>query len=88
MDIIVVPYENQQGFGMRNLINNIEKNKIIKIGVVIGPEGGFEEEEIVELKNVGANIITLGPRILRTETAGFVTTSLLMYELGDLGGND
>ncbi|NOH15727.1 16S rRNA (uracil(1498)-N(3))-methyltransferase [Clostridium cochlearium] len=88
MDLIVVPYENQQGFGMRNLINNIEKNKIIKIGVVIGPEGGFEEEEIVELKNVGANIITLGPRILRTETAGFVTTSLLMYELGDLGGND
>lgn len=87
MDLIIVPYENQEGFGMKKLITDIEKNKIIKIGIVIGPEGGFEEEEIVELKNVGANIITLGPRILRTETAGFVTTSLLMYELGDLGGN-
>lgn len=87
MDLIIVPYENQEGFGMKKLITNIEKNKIIKIGIVIGPEGGFEEEEIVELKNVGASIITLGPRILRTETAGFVTTSLLMYELGDLGGN-
>lgn len=87
MDLIVVPYENQQGFGMKKLITKIEKNKIINIGVVIGPEGGFEEEEIEELEKIGANIITLGPRILRTETAGFTAVSLLMYELGDLGGN-
>ncbi|WP_027625037.1 16S rRNA (uracil(1498)-N(3))-methyltransferase [Clostridium lundense] len=87
MDLIVVPYENEKGLGIRNMINNIDKDKIKKIGIIIGPEGGFEEEEIHILKNMGAFIVTLGPRILRTETAGFVGTSLIMYELGDLGGN-
>lgn len=87
MDLIVVPYENQEGFGIKSLIKKIAKSEIVKIGVVIGPEGGFEEEEIEELKKIEANIITLGPRILRTETAGFTAVSLLMYELGDLGGN-
>ena len=52
----------------------------------MGPEGGFEESEILKLKAIGANIVTLGPRILRTETAGFTCLSLIMYELGDLGG--
>lgn len=87
MDLIVVPYENEKGLGIKNMINNIDKDKIKKIGIIIGPEGGFEEEEIDILKNMGAFIVTLGSRILRTETAGFVSTSLIMYELGDLGGN-
>jgi len=87
MDLIIVPYENENGFGIKNMINNIDKAKIKKVGIIIGPEGGFEEEEIDILKNIGAFIVTLGPRILRTETAGFVSTSLVMYELGDLGGN-
>ena len=53
---------------------------------MVGPEGGFEETEINKLKNEGAYIITLGSRILRTETAGFVAASLIQYEMGDLGG--
>ena len=48
----------------------------------------IEEEEIEQLKEKGAHIVTLGKRILRTETAGFVATSLIQYELSDLGGND
>ena len=47
---------------------------------------GFEEDEIIKLKDKGAHIITLGKRILRTETAGFVAASLIQYELSDLGG--
>ena len=86
MDIVVVPYENAEGHGIRNLVNKIG-NKIKNIAIVVGPEGGFEESEIDELKNLGAHIVTLGPRILRTETAGFVCGSLLQYELGDIGGN-
>ncbi|WP_315116870.1 16S rRNA (uracil(1498)-N(3))-methyltransferase [uncultured Clostridium sp.] len=86
MDAIVVPYENEEGFGVKNLANTLRDKSIEKVGIVIGPEGGFEEKEICELKNIGAHIVTLGPRILRTETAGFVCTSLIMYELGDLGG--
>ncbi|MBR9647883.1 16S rRNA (uracil(1498)-N(3))-methyltransferase [Clostridium tyrobutyricum] len=88
IDLIIVPYENEQNTGIKNLAQNIDKNKIESIGIIVGPEGGFAEEEINTLKDIGANIVTLGPRILRTETAGFVCTSLLMYEFGDLGGSN
>lgn len=87
MDLVVVPYENAENFGVKSLVKNIDKS-IKKLGIIIGPEGGFEEEEINKLKDNGAYIVTLGPRILRTETAGFVCGSLLQYELGDLGGNE
>lgn len=86
MDLIIVPYENAEGYGIKKVVNNIDKDSIKKIGIIIGPEGGFEESEIEALEKLGAHIVTLGPRILRTETAGFVCMSLLMYELGDLGG--
>lgn len=86
MDLILVPYENEEGYGIKNVVKDITQKDIKKIGIIIGPEGGFEENEINTLKELGAYIVTLGPRILRTETAGFVCISLIMYELGDLGG--
>lgn len=90
MDLFLVPYENADNLGVKGVIANLRKkdilNKIKKIGIMVGPEGGFEESEIEKLKNEGAYIITLGNRILRTETAGFVAASLIQYELGDLGG--
>ncbi|WP_085829253.1 16S rRNA (uracil(1498)-N(3))-methyltransferase [Clostridium massiliodielmoense] len=85
MDLIVVPYENAENYGIKQMIKNV-KSEVKKVGIIIGPEGGFEQEEIEELKNIEAHIVTLGPRILRTETAGFTCLALLMYELGDLGG--
>ena len=93
LDLMLVPYENAEGFGIKTLINNLKKeninlNDIKTVGILVGPEGGFEEDEIIKLKDKGAHIITLGKRILRTETAGFVATSLIQYELSDLGGND
>jgi 16S rRNA (uracil1498-N3)-methyltransferase len=87
LDLIIVPYENEEMTGIKKVINNMEKNTVKTIGIVIGPEGGFEVEEIDALKEAGAHIVTLGPRILRTETAGLVAASILMYELGDIGGN-
>lgn len=91
MDVMLVPYENAENFGVKGLVKELEKKNILndirKVGIMVGPEGGFEEDEISKLKEDGAYIITLGSRILRTETAGFVATSLLQYELGDLGGN-
>ncbi|MCT8976251.1 16S rRNA (uracil(1498)-N(3))-methyltransferase [Clostridium sp. CX1] len=86
MDLVVVPYENQEGYGIKNLAKSIDKNNVKKVAVIIGPEGGFEETEINLLKELGSHIVTLGPRILRTETAGFTCVSLILYELGDLGG--
>ncbi|NMM61950.1 16S rRNA (uracil(1498)-N(3))-methyltransferase [Clostridium sp. P21] len=86
IDLIIVPYENAEGYGIKKVVENINKRDVKKIAVIIGPEGGFDETEIETLKNLEAHIVTLGPRILRTETAGFVCISLLMYELGDIGG--
>lgn len=79
---IIVPYENEADLSIKDGLKNIDGNKI---NLVIGPEGGFEEYEINELKNIGASIVTLGPRILRTETAGLVASTIILYELGDLG---
>ncbi|KEI00970.1 16S rRNA (uracil(1498)-N(3))-methyltransferase [Clostridium botulinum] len=86
MDLIVVPYENAENYGIKQMTKGL-KGEVKKIAIVIGPEGGFEEEEITSLKKMGSHIVTLGPRILRTETAGFTCLALLMYELGDLGGS-
>ena len=92
LDLLIVPYENANNFGIKTLINELRKenniDNIKNIGIFVGPEGGIEEDEIERLKDKGAYIVTLGKRILRTETAGFVATSLIQYELSDLGGND
>lgn len=92
LDLLIVPYENANNFGIKTLINKLRKENVIDnlktIGIFVGPEGGIEEYEIERLKDKGAHIVTLGKRILRTETAGFVATSLIQYELSDLGGND
>lgn len=91
MDLVVIPYENAEDFGVKSLMRklndeNVNFEDIKEVGIVIGPEGGFEEDEIKQLKDNGAHIVTLGKRILRTETAGFTATALLQYELSDLGG--
>ncbi|MGL5149609.1 MAG: RsmE family RNA methyltransferase [Clostridium sp.] len=91
MDLVIVPYENAENFGVKSLINKLkseDKNlkEIKRVGILIGPEGGFEGAEIDKCKESGAYIVTLGKRILRTETAGFTAASLIQYELGDLGG--
>lgn len=79
---IIVAYENEDGLTIGQGLKQISANKI---HLIIGPEGGFEEEEIEKLKQIGAKIVTLGHRILRTETAGFVASTIILYELGNLG---
>lgn len=81
-DTIIVPYESEENLGIKKVLKECTSKKI---NVIIGPEGGFDDSEIQELKSMDAHIVTLGPRILRTETAGFTTSALILYELGDLG---
>lgn len=81
--IILVPYEDEKEQTLKETLKSLDTNK--KIYIVIGPEGGFEESEIDILRNHGAKILSLGPRILRTETAGLMIHSILQYELGDVG---
>ena len=59
----------------------LEKNRNIKnIAVVIGPEGGFSDKDLALLNTDNVHSVTLGPRILRTETAGIAVLSMLLYE--------
>lgn len=85
-DKIIVAYEKEKDCYIKNILINMKKKDNLKIAVIIGPEGGIDEEEIDLLKKNGAECITLGKRILRTETAPIVLSSIIMYELGDVGG--
>lgn len=82
MDYLLLPYENAEGMEhARKVMQNAKGKK--RIGVFIGPEGGFESTEIESIKEIGGEILTLGHRILRTETAGLTTLSLLMFLLDE-----
>lgn len=79
-DAFYVAYENEDGLTLsKDLILN--KNKLNKVAVMIGAEGGFSEKEIELLKTNGAKIVSLGNRILRTETASIVCAGLVMQIL-------
>lgn len=78
----LIPYENESDTSMRAYITGLKPQNIC---FFIGPEGGFDENEVEKAKQHGIKPVTLGPRILRTETAGSAVLSILMYELGDMG---
>ena len=82
-DIILVAYEQEKENTLKQELQKIKNKPNAKIGVVIGPEGGIDAEEIEQLKQAGAKIITLGQRILRTETVALNVLSIIMYELED-----
>lgn len=78
----LIPYENADGIDKtRKILDSMDKTK--NIAVFIGPEGGFEESEVDRIKNFGFEVITLGKRILRTETAGLALLSNIMIRLED-----
>ena len=78
----LIPYENADGIDKtRKILDSMDKTK--NIAVFIGPEGGFEESEVEIIKNSGFEVITLGKRILRTETAGLALLSNIMIRLED-----
>lgn len=78
---IIVPYELEGNKTMKEAL----ANKNDKYYVIIGPEGGFDEKEIKKFQEIGADIVTLGKRILRTETAGIVASSVILYECDEMG---
>ena len=79
-DVLIVCYENEKVNTLKAELAKINTDSKIKIGVVIGPEGGLDEQEVELLKNNGAKIVTLGNRILRTETVALNILSILMYQ--------
>lgn len=82
LDVVLIPYELAKGMQeTREIISKIQPGQ--SVGIFIGPEGGFEKEEVEASLEIGAKAITLGKRILRTETAGLTTLSVLMFHLED-----
>ena len=82
-DSIIVCYENEKENYIKNELLKLktQHKPEIHIAVVIGPEGGLEEKDVELLKQNGAQIVTLGNRILRTETVALNLLSIIMYEL-------
>ena len=80
LDVKLIPYEMAEGMEYtKGLIDSIRPGQ--SIGFIIGPEGGIAEDELAAAKTEGFKEITLGKRILRTETAGLTLMSILMYHL-------
>lgn len=84
-DFNIAPYENEKTKSIKQAIKGVNINNI---GIFVGPEGGFEETEIEAIEDIGGQSVSLGPRILRTETASLVASSIVLYELSDLGGDE
>ncbi len=80
LDMNIIPYENAEGMEYaRSVIKDIKGRKTL--GIFIGPEGGFAKEEAEAAVSMGAKCISLGGRILRTETAGLAALSIIMFEI-------
>lgn len=76
-DLVLVAYENEDKKTIKDILKN---NKVEKIAIVVGPEGGLTEKEVEELIKCGAKAVSLGKRILRTETAPIAMLSMIIYE--------
>lgn len=82
LDSVIVPWEETTGYGPRSFFR--DHQDIDSAGIVIGPEGGITPDEIRIMKEAGAYPVTLGPRILRTETAGIAAISALFGLYGEM----
>ena len=95
-DAVLVCWEEAPGTAvlheaLASALANVGKPHIeARIAVVVGPEGGLAPEEVEALlaSNAHASLVSLGPSILRTETAGIVAPALVLYELGGLGAKE
>ena len=79
-DLRMIPYELEKGMdGTKTVLEALAPGQ--QVAVFIGPEGGFEEAEVEEARAAGFYPVSLGKRILRTETAGLTMLSILMYQM-------
>jgi 16S rRNA (uracil1498-N3)-methyltransferase len=83
---ILMLYESEQERSIKQVLrDNLLPCETQPWYLLVGPEGGFSEAEAALAQQKGAVLVGLGPRILRTETAGLLAAGIILYELGDLG---
>lgn len=79
-DINILFYEAEEENSLKDYIRSLDSEKITSVGIIVGAEGGLEEDECEEFVSAGAKVVTLGDRILRTETAAVYGAAILSYE--------
>lgn len=80
-DLVLFPYENEEGRTIKDALRSCDSRRIKSMAVIIGPEGGFSQEEALNIAAAGGISVSLGKTILRTETAGMAALAMIMYEL-------
>jgi 16S rRNA (uracil1498-N3)-methyltransferase len=80
----LIPWEEENQKSLKKILGESELQG--DVYVFIGPEGGYTAAEIELARSHGVRPVTLGPRILRTETAGLAVLAIILYQFGDLGG--
>ncbi len=83
--LLLLPWEGERAQGLRSYLRSLG-DLPQAVSLFIGPEGGFAEDEVRLARDAGCAPVSLGPRILRSETAGIVAAALVMHELGEMGG--
>lgn len=78
-------WEGERSRGLKQVLKGLRPQPSV-INILVGPEGGWTQVEVDKALDRGAIPVSLGPRILRTETAGLAAIAMVLYELGDLGG--
>ncbi|MBP3655565.1 MAG: 16S rRNA (uracil(1498)-N(3))-methyltransferase [Clostridia bacterium] len=85
LDLLIVPWEDARDGSIRECLAPLAGREGLRVGVVIGPEGGIAEKEAQWLREqAGGRLVTLGPRILRTETAALASVTMVMAFLGEM----
>lgn len=80
---ILLFYEQEDQLGIKQILQQSSAKSFV---LIVGPEGGFSKTDVAIAVRRGAHVVSLGPRILRTETAASAALAVVMYECGDLGG--
>lgn len=83
LDAAILAYEGDAVAGLGDVLR--QRRDTVNLGLFIGPEGGFDPSEVAEAEGASVTVVTLGPRILRTETAAVVAAALALDALGEMG---
>ena len=87
LDLLLVPYESKNGMeDTKDALSQIKSG--MSVGILIGPEGGFDEKEVEQAFEIGGKVISLGKRILRTETAAITSVGMCMLHAEMYLGDD
>lgn len=84
-DIVIMAYEEEKETSIKRILTSLPHEGKLKIAVIVGPEGGISKDEVDLLSRLpNIKVVTLGKRILRTETAPLVLASVIMYEFDEM----